>query len=81
MGTPGVVAPGVSRGIWAAMGSTGLLSAVAYAVHGSMAYYVKRVLDYRQENGLQPAEDPEAIEARNAKARELWIKMTNHDIL
>lgn len=81
VGTPGVVAPGVSRGIWAAMGSTGLLSAVAYAVHGSMAYYVKRVLDYRQENGLQPAEDPEAIEARNAKARELWIKMTNHDIL
>ena len=81
VGTPGLEAPGVSRGIWAALGVAGLLSTLCYGIHGSMAYYVKRVLDQRKRDGVVPAEDPEEIEARNAKARELWIKMTNHDIL
>ena len=79
-GTAGVDS-GVSRGIWAGLGVTCLLSAIAYGTHASMAYYVKRVLDQRKRDGLVPAEDPEAIEARNAKARELWVKMTNHDVL
>jgi len=63
------------------LGVTCLLSAIAYGTHASMAYYIKRVLDQRKRDGLVPVEDPEAIEARNAKARELWVKMTNHDIL
>lgn len=81
VGTPDVDTPGVSRGVWAGFGTACLLSAICYGIHGSMAFHVKRVLAQRQRDGVIPAENPEEIEARNAKARELWVKMANHDIL
>ena len=80
-GTSGVPSASVSRGVWAAMGVTGLFSAALYAVHAGMAFYVKRVLDYRKAEGLEEAVDPDEQEAERQKARELWIKMTNRDVL
>lgn len=44
-----------------------------------MAWYVKRDLDKRRKEGRVEVEDPEVIEARNQKARELWIKMANRE--
>ena len=81
-GTPGLSATGsVSRGIWAAMGATGLVSAVGYSLHAGMAFYVRSVLNYRKAQGLEEAVDPDEQEAERQKARELWIKMANRDIL
>lgn len=80
-GTAGVSSASVSRGIWAAMGVAGLLSATCYSVHAGMAFYVRRVLRYRKAQGIEEAVDPDEQEAERQKARELWIKMANRDIL
>ena len=61
------------------LGGCGILSAVAYGVHAGMAWYVKRDLDKSRKEGRVEVEDPEVIEARNQKARELWIKMANRE--
>ena len=50
------------------------LSVVAYGVHGSMAYKVRRVLKGREKRGEIEALDPEQEEARKQKARDLWQK-------
>ena len=42
-----------------------------------MALKVKRWIDGKKKDGVEEMEDPDAIEARNQKARELWIKMAN----
>ena len=44
-----------------------------------MAWYVKRGLDRKRREGVEEVEDPEVVEARNQKARELWIKMANRE--
>lgn len=63
------------------MGVTGLFSAACYSVHAGMAFYVRKVLKDRKAQGLEEAVDPDEQEAERQKARELWIKMTNRDIL
>lgn len=51
-----------------------ILSVVAYAIHGSMAYKVHRVLKGRRDRGEVEALDPEQEEARKQKARDLWTR-------
>ena len=80
-GTAGAPSATVSRGIWAAMGATGLLSATCYSVHAGMAFYVRKVLRYRKAQGIEETVDPDEQEAERQKARDLWIKMTNRDVL
>lgn len=78
-GAPGVVDGGPEKSIWVGLGVCGMLSAVAYGVHAGMAWYVMRTLEKRRKAGVVEVEDPEDVEARNQKARELWIKMANRE--
>ena len=55
------------------------LSVAAYVVHGGMGWYVRRHFKEQKDNGTLELETPEEIEARNQKARELWVKATSYD--
>lgn len=77
-GTPGSGGDsGVSESIWALMVVCSLFSAVGYAVHVVMAVKVLRVMNWKKAEGIEDIVDPEEEEKRKAKARELWVKMTN----
>lgn len=69
---------GISKGVWVAFQVCNLLSAIAYAYHASLAYYVLRGINRRKAAGEIEVEDPDVIAAKRAKAREEWIKMTRH---
>ncbi len=69
---------GISKGVWIAFQVCNLLSAIAYAYHAGLAYYVLRGINRRKAAGEIEVEDPDIIAARRAKAREEWIKMTRH---
>ena len=71
---------GVSKGIWIAFQICNLLSAIAYAYHAGLAYYVLRGIKQRKAAGIVEVEDPEIIAARRAKAREEWVKMTRYGL-
>lgn len=55
------------------------MSAVGYAVHLAMAIKVHRVEKWKKDQGMVEAVDPDEEERRKAKARELWIQMTNRE--
>ena len=79
-GTPGTGGDsGVSKPIWALMVVCSIFSAIGYAVHLAMALKVQKVEKWKKDSGIVEAVDPEEEEARRAKARELWIKMTNRE--
>lgn len=69
---------GVNKGVWITFQVCNLLSAIGYAYHAGLAYYVLRGIKQRKAAGVVEVEDPELIAARRAKAREEWIKMTKH---
>ncbi|KAL8726217.1 MAG: hypothetical protein Q9166_006842 [cf. Caloplaca sp. 2 TL-2023] len=71
---------GVSKGIWTAFQACNLLSAIAYAYHAGLAYYVLRGINRRKAAGEVEVEDPDVIAARREQAREQWIKMTRHGL-
>ena len=79
-GTPGEGGDsGVNKTVWALMITFSLLSAIGYAIHLAMAIKVYKVEKWKQAQGIVEAVDPEEEERRKAKARELWIKMTNRE--
>ncbi|KAL8679795.1 MAG: hypothetical protein Q9186_003960 [Xanthomendoza sp. 1 TL-2023] len=71
---------GVTEGVWAAFQTCNLLSAIAYAYHAALAYYVLRGIKQRKAAGIEEVEDPELVAARRAKARAEWIKMTQRGL-
>jgi len=44
-----------------------------------MALKVHRVEKWKKDQGMVEAVDPDEEERRKAKARELWIQMTNRE--
>jgi len=79
-GTPGPGGDsGVTKSIWGLMVACSLLSALGYAVHLAMAIKVHRVEKWKKDQGMVEAVDPEEEERRKAKARALWIQMTNRE--
>ena len=79
-GTPGPGGDsGVAKPIWALMVACSLLSGVGYWLHLAMAIKVYRVEKWKKDQGIVEAVDPDEEERRKAKARELWIKMTNRE--
>lgn len=71
---------GITKGVWIAFQVCNLLSAIAYAYHAGLAYYVLRGINRRKAAGEIEVEDPDVVAARRAKAREEWIKMTGHGL-
>ncbi|KAI4242321.1 MAG: hypothetical protein L6R40_004050 [Gallowayella cf. fulva] len=71
---------GVTKGIWAAFQACNLLSAILYAYHAALAYYVLRGINQRKAAGIVEVEDPEVIAERRAKAREEWVRMTKRGL-
>lgn len=69
---------GITKGIWIAFQVCNLLSAIAYAYHAGLAYYVLRGINQRKAAGEVEVEDPDVIAARRVKAQEEWIRMTKH---
>ncbi|KAL8689594.1 MAG: hypothetical protein Q9218_004769 [Villophora microphyllina] len=67
---------GASKGIWIAFQTSSLLSAIAYAYHAGMAYYVLRGINQRKAAGLVEVEDPDDIAASITRAQEEWVRMT-----
>ena len=73
-GVSGGPGHGVSKGVWDTMLAFQWLSVVAYAIHGSMAWKVHRVLEGRKARGEIEPVDPDEEEGRRQKARELWAR-------
>jgi len=79
-GTPGTGGDsGVAKSIWALMVASSLLSALGYAVHLAMAIKVYRVEKWKKDQGVVEPVDPDEEERRKARARELWVQMTNRE--
>lgn len=66
----------MSLGVWVTMVFFSFVSAVGYALHAGMAWMVRRRLAWKEREGVLEIVDPDEEEARKAKARELWIRMT-----
>ena len=77
MGTSGGPTTGISKGAWGAFMAFNLLSTVLYLCHAGMAIYVKMAMKQKRDSGILEVEDPEKIEARRQKARDLWVKATS----
>ena len=76
VGTASGPSIGISKGAWGAFVAFNFLSTVMYLCHAGMAFYVKRVMKQKMESGILEVEDPEKVEARKQKARDLWVKAT-----
>ena len=73
-GVTGGPKDGATKAVWDVMLVFQVFSVVGYAVHGTMAWKVHRVLRMRKESGEVEMVNPDEEEARKAKARELWQK-------